>query len=128
MLTGVNMSQTIRVLGWSCVLVVFTVATAMAHLAATKTMPDADAVMVESPHHIQVWFTQDPDPSVSQLSLEGPAGDVELGDTTVADEKSLRAMVPDALAPGSYTVSWRTAGDDGHVRRGDFTFAVRGAN
>ena len=119
------MSHTIRVIGWSSVLVVFAVATAMAQLAATKTMPDADAVVAESPEQIQVWFTQDPDPAVSQLVLAGPAGEVELGDTTVADEKSLMAMVPRALAPGSYTVSWRTAGDDGHVRRGDFAFTVR---
>lgn len=122
------MSHTFRVLGWSSVLVVLAVATAMAHLAATKTMPDADAVVAESPQQIQVWFTQNPDPAVSQLALEGPAGEVELGDTTVADEKSLMAMVPRALAPGSYTVSWRTAGDDGHVRRGDFAFTVRGAD
>lgn len=122
------MCQTIRVLGWSSVLVVLAVATAMAHLAATKTMPDADAVVTESPQQVQVWFTQDPDPAVSQLALEGPAGEVELGDTTVADEKSLMAMVPQTLAPGDYTVSWRTAGDDGHVRRGDFLFTVRGAD
>ena len=122
------MSHTIRVLSWSSVLVVLAVATAMAHLAATKTMPNADTVVVESPPKIQVWFTQDPDPAVSQLGLEGPAGKVELGDTTVADEKSLMAMVPSALAAGSYTVTWRTAGDDGHVRRGDFVFTVRGAD
>ena len=122
------MSHTIRVLGWSSVLVLLAVATAFAHLAATKTMPDTDAVVAESPQQIQVWFTQDPDPAVSQLSLEGPAGAVELGDTKVSDEKSLMAMVPGTLAPGSYTVSWRTAGDDGHVRRGDFGFAVRAAN
>ena len=122
------MSHTFRVLGCSSVLVMLAVATAMAHLAATKTMPDADAVVAEPPSQIQVWFTQDPDPAVSQLVLEGPAGEVELGDTTVADEKSLMAMVPSALAAGSYTVSWRTAGDDGHVRRGDFAFTVRGAD
>ena len=119
------MSHTIRVLGWSSVLVVLAVATATAHLAATKTMPDADAVVAESPEQIRVWFTQDPDPAVSQLAMDGPAGEVELGDTTVANEKSLMAMVPRALAPGGYTVSWRTAGDDGHVRRGDFAFTVR---
>ena len=128
MLEGEIMSHTIRVLGWSSVLVVLAVTTALAHLAATKTMPDADAVVTESPQRIQVWFTQDPDPVVSQLALEGPAGEVELGDTTVADEKSLMAVVSGALAPGAYTVSWRTAGDDGHVRRGDFAFTVRGAN
>ncbi len=28
------------------------------------------------------------------------------------------------LPAGSYTVSWRGIGDDGHVARGDYTFAV----
>ena len=122
------MFHTIRVLGWASVIVVLAVATTMAHFAAIKTMPDADTVVVESPHQIQVWFTQEPDPAVSQLVLEGQAGDVELGDTTVVGEKSLVAVVPRPLAPGSYTVRWRTAGDDGHVRRGDFAFTVRGAD
>ena len=128
MCKGETMSHTLRMLGWSFVMVVFAVATAIAHLAPTKTMPDADAVVTESLHHIQVWFTQDPDPAVSQLSLEGPAGAVELGETKVADEKSLLATVPGSLVPGSYAVSWRSAGDDGHVRRGDFAFTVRVAN
>ena len=122
------MAHTIRVLGWSSVLVLLAVATTFTHLAATKTLPAADAVVTKSPQQIQVWFTQDPDPAISQLLLEGPSGAVELGDTKVSDEKSLMAMVPGTLAPGSYTVNWRTAGDDGHVRRGDFGFAVHAAN
>ena len=110
------------------VLVVVAVVTVMAHLAPTKTMPDADAVVTESPNHIQVWFTQDPDPAVSQLSLDGPTGSVELGKTTVASEKSLMATVPDSVRPGNYVAHWRSAGDDGHVRRGEFAFTVREAN
>ena len=122
------MAHTNRVLFWSSVLVLLAVATAFAHLAVTKTMPDADAVVTKSPQTIEVWFTQDPDPAISQLSLEGPSGTVKLGDTKVSDEKSLMAMISGTLAFGSYTVSWRTAGDDGHVRRGDFVFNVRAAN
>ena len=51
-----------------------------------------------------------------------------LGDTTVKEDKSLMAMIPSALADGNYTVKWRTAGDDGHPPRGDFTFTVRSAD
>lgn len=122
------MSHTLRMLVLPVVLVVVAVVTVMAHLAPTQTMPDTDAVITESPNHIQVWFTQDPDPAVSQLSLDGPAGTVELGKTTIAYEKSLMATVPESLSPGSYVAHWRSAGDDGHVRRGDFAFTVREAN
>ena len=122
------MSHSVRMLVLPVVLVVVAVVTVMAHLAPTKTMPDTDAVVTESPNHIQVWFTQDPDPAVSQLSLDGPTGSVELGKTTVASEKSLMATVPDSLRPGNYGAHWRSAGDDGHVRRGEFAFTVREAN
>ena len=122
------MSHSVRMLVLPVVLGVVAVVTVMAHLAPTKTMPDADAVVTESPNHIQVWFTQDPDPAVSQLSLDGPTGSVELGKTTVASEKSLMATVPDSLRPGNYVAHWRAAGDDGHVRRGEFAFTVREAN
>ena len=33
----------------------------------------------------------------------------------------------DESIPGSYTVNWRTAGDDGHVVRGTFEFTVASA-
>ena len=121
---GVHISDAVRTFSWSLVLVVAAVAIAMAHLAPTRTMPEAESVVTESPGQLQVWFTQDPDSAVSQLTLEGPDGQVEIGETTVAEEKSLVAMVPVQLAPGSYTVGWRSAGDDGHARRGDFAFTV----
>ena len=101
--------------------------TLSAHMAYSKSMPAKDATLSEAPDHLQVWFTPDPEPAVSQLSLEGPGGEVALGETTVGDEKSLVADLPAALAPGSYTVKWRSAGDDGHVMRGDFAFSVRAA-
>ena len=122
------MPHSLRAFGWAFVLVAITVATAMAHLAVTKTMPEGDAAVTESPDQVQVWFTQDPDAAVSKLTLEGPDGEVGLGETMVADEKSLVAAVPTELSPGSYTVGWRSAGDDGHVRRGEFAFTLRGTN
>lgn len=99
------------------------------HMALQKTMPEADAVLSESPGRIQMWFTQLPDPAVSRLTLEGANGQVALGDTEVVnDDKSLRAMLPSTLGAGAYTVKWRTAGDDGHIQRGEFAFTVRAAD
>lgn len=117
-----------KTLGWCLALVVVAVAVASAHMAVQKTMPEADAVLSESPHHIRIWFTQSPDPAISRLTLEGAGGAVDLGDTQVQDDKSLMAMLPSQLAAGAYTVQWRTAGDDGHTQRGDFAFTVRAAD
>ena len=71
-------------------------ATLSAHMAYSKSMPAKNATLSESPDHLQVWFTQDPEPAVSQISLEGPSGEIALGKTTVAAEKSLIASVPAA--------------------------------
>ena len=117
-----------KTVGWCLVLVVASVAIAAAHMAVQKTMPEADAVLSESPPHIQMWFTQSPDPVISRLTLEGAGGAVTLGDTEVRDDRSLVAMLPAKLGAGAYTVRWRTAGDDGHTQRGEFAFTVRAAD
>ena len=102
--------------------------TVSAHMAYSKSMPAEDAALAESPSELQVWFTQDPEPAVSQLSLKGPTGDIALGETMIASDRSIVAALEDTLGPGEYTVKWRSAGDDGHVLRGDFSFTVRAAN
>lgn len=117
-----------RAMVWCAILVVLSVATAVAHLRVDKTTPEADAMLTDSPQHIQVWFTQSPDPAISLLTLEGADGAIELGDTMIHDDRSLMAMLPSALAPGLYTVKWRTAGSDGHAQRGDFAFTVGAAD
>ncbi len=120
--------QKMKTLGCCLVLIVAAAAVATAHMAVQKTMPEADAVLVESPRHIRIWFTQSPDPVISRLILEGTNGEVALGDTKVQNDRSLTAMLPSKLEAGTYTVKWRTAGDDGHTQRGDFAFIVRAAD
>ena len=117
-----------KTVGWCLALVVASVAVAAAHMTVQRTMPEAGAVLTASPDHIQVWFTQSPDPLISRLALESANGDVALGTTEVRDDRSLVAMLPSRLAAGDYTARWRTAGDDGHTQRGEFAFAVRAAD
>ncbi len=119
--------RTMKTVGWCLALVAASVALVAAHMAVQRTMPEADAVLSESPQHIRMWFTQSPDPVISRLTLQSADGDVTLGKTEVRDDKSLMAMLPSKLAAGDYTVRWRTAGDDGHTQRGEFAFTVRAA-
>ena len=102
--------------------------TLMAHMRVQKTMPEDGAVLSGAPSRVQVWYTQAPAPAISQLLLEGADGAVALDETAIGDDKSLMAVLPTALAGGIYTVKWRTAGDDCHTQRGDFSFTVRAAN
>ena len=94
------------------------------HMRMTKSEPEADTVVPTAPSAIQAWFSQEPELAVSRLAMEGPDGRVELGDVRAGEEFSLVSDVPTSLGPGNYTVSWRTAGDDGHVVRGEFAFTV----
>ena len=78
----------------------------------------------ESPKIIQPWFSQSTELSVSNVGLEGPSGSVDLGDVQGTDDPtSFKATVPNSLGEGEYQVSWRTAGDDGHVLRGEYSFS-----
>ena len=113
-----------RTIGVGVFVVMLAVSVVSAHMALKKSMPEEGGVLSTPPDEIQLWFTQEPDPVVSSVSLGGPSGDVEIGETRVTAEKSVVVAVP-ALGPGTYVVSWRTAGDDGHVQRGEFSFAVQ---
>ncbi|MXZ73032.1 MAG: copper resistance protein CopC [Acidobacteria bacterium] len=117
-----------RIAACAALLIAAAVAAVSAHMAVSKTMPEADAALLISPSAIQVWFTQAPDPAVSRLALNGAAGEIALGELDIRSDKSLHAAVPSTLASGSYTVRWRAAGDDGHTQRGEFSFTVRAAN
>lgn len=97
---------------------------ALAHLKVTKTAPEKDQTLKEPVKAVRIWFTEDPDVALSQLRLMGPQGEVSLEHMHSMGDKDLMASVTDALAPGKYTVKWRTAGDDGHVQRGEWSFEV----
>jgi copper resistance protein C len=102
--------------------------TALAHMKAAKSEPAADSTVTSSPARVQVWFTQAPDPKLSKLEVTGPAGAVKLNGFRVNDDKSIVAAVDGTLANGRYRVRWQSAGDDGHVQKGEFAFSVKQAN
>ncbi len=95
-----------------------------AHNKLNRTEPKDGAMLGAPPAHVQLWFEEKPDPAVSMLELTGPSGKVALGPVHVMDDKSLMADISGTLAPGTYKVSWQTAGDDGHVSKGEFSFMV----
>jgi methionine-rich copper-binding protein CopC len=103
----------------------FTVGLA-AHLSVLKTMPADDTTVSPPPERVQVWFNQQPSPRISRLELRGPnSQEVDLGKLEVhGEDRSISAALPAPLPPGKYEATWRSAGDDGHVMRGTFTFTV----
>jgi methionine-rich copper-binding protein CopC len=99
-----------------------------AHLSVVKTSPAHDSAVEKAPAVVRVWFSQQPSARISRLELSGPRGAVPLGDlVTDEKERSIAAPIQGTLAPGRYEVTWRTAGDDGHVQRGTFSFTLAGS-
>jgi hypothetical protein len=99
-----------------------------AHAKLQKSEPAAGTTVAAPPKQIQLWFNEKLDVAVSKVELTGPAGKVELGPVHAMDAKSLMAAIGGKVADGAYTVSWQTAGDDGHVVKGDYTFTLKSAH
>ena len=95
-----------------------------AHMKVEKTEPAASAVVEAPLPHVQVFFSEAPDLSVSTLEIKGPSDKTHLVLLHVMD-KSLMAMVEGGMPDGAYTVSWQSAGPDGHIQKGDFSFTVK---
>ena len=89
-------------------------------------MPEADS-SIKSPSEVRLWFTEAPeDNTVSIRLVDGDRGLIEAGDVAqdMDDAKAFSIAMDHTLAAGPYSVTWRAIGDDGHVVRGDFKFAV----
>lgn len=94
------------------------------HLHLLRSSPAADSTVV-SPPAVQLWFTESPQLAVTSVRMTGP-GDraVRLGRVRAGAEHSVIASVQGRLAPGRYTIAWRTMSRDGHPMRGTIPFTV----
>ena len=102
-------------------------ATLWAHAHLVKSTPAANAQLTTPPDAIHLWFSEAPELAFTRIALIGPAGDtVPLRAATKdpKDRMEISVAIPTTLAAGKYTVSWRTAADDGHPTHGTFAFTV----
>src|SRR5687767_13125435 len=91
------------------------------HFSLVKSAPAKDQKFdaAAAPTRLQLWFSETPAAPASQIVLKRDAVDVALGKVVVvAKEKSIYADPVKPLEPGAYTLTWRAAGDDGHVMSG----------
>ncbi len=100
-------------------------AAAFAHLAVEGTSPEDGATLEGPVRTLRVWFNQAPDVPLSSLELEGPTGAMSVEGLHTMGEKDLMARVSGRMPDGTYTARWRTAGDDGHILHGQWTFTIK---
>lgn len=112
--------------GAAALVMAVAIAAATPHFGLSKSMPAA-GTSVSSPELLQLWFTQAPQEGSVTIRLLDAGGDmVETGEVERdgEDRKLMSVAVDGTLSGGTYTVSWRGIGDDGHVVRDDFEFSV----
>jgi hypothetical protein len=94
---------------------------AWAHARLTSSDPKADA-SVKSPSLVKLVFSESLEPAFSGAGLSDAAGkaipvSAAVGSTTIT-------LMPLALKPGKYTVTWHSVGHDTHRVTGSFRFTV----
>ena len=98
------------------------------HMALQKTEPAMDSTVTVAPTMLKLYWTQSPRIEVTQVRLWSAANKrVTLGTPKLSDASQLVLEVPITapVADGVYTVTWRTAGDDGHIMNGTYKFTYR---
>ncbi|WP_411279555.1 copper resistance CopC/CopD family protein [Gemmatimonas sp.] len=108
-------------------LLLFTPALAQAHGTLKSSVPAAGAHLGVAPRELRLTFTESPELTFTTLILRRADGSaVALGPLLVASDsrRAVIAAVQGALAAGTYTVEWKTAGADGHPVTGRFDFTI----
>lgn len=122
------MNRTLGILAIAVALLAPTRAWAHAHL--TRSDPAAGAQLATAPQVIRLWFSEQPELSMTFASLKDAAGNTfPLGaaERETSGHMGIVFPVSGTLPAGQYTLSWRTAASDGHPSNGKVTFAVLGA-
>ncbi|MEZ4681097.1 MAG: copper resistance protein CopC [Caldilineaceae bacterium] len=99
----------------------------MAHALLVRSTPAAGAELAAAPPAIDLWFSEPLEGRFSTVYLVDTAGvEIGKGDATVdAADPTHMTLVPPPLAPGIYTVVWRTLSSaDGHEWVGSFPLTL----
>ena len=96
------------------------------HNRLVRAEPGVDSTVAKSPAQIRLWFKEPPELAVSSIKLaDAAARPIATGAVKATDDKtSIAVAVTAPLPAGRYTVTWKTAGTDGHVIKGSFGFTV----
>lgn len=119
------MSRTLR-LALAFVLILCPVV-AWAHAHLRRSEPAGGSRITSSPQVIRLWFSEQPESSLTVISLKDASGKAFALTSPDNDRDNaliIAVGVSQPLPDGRYTVAWQTAGSDGHPSHGTFSFVV----
>jgi copper resistance protein C len=97
-----------------------------AHAFLKRAEPSVGSTAQTSPTEVQIWFTENLEPSFSTVQVFDASGrQVDKRDVHLdrSNRSLLQVSVPQ-LAAGTYKVVWRVVSVDTHVTKGSFTFRI----
>jgi methionine-rich copper-binding protein CopC len=99
---------------------------AMFHNHLVKSSPAAGETLKASPAEVRLWFNERPEVAFTSVTLltADSTKIVTIKAVQTNDSLAVAAPLPSPLKPGSYLVTWRTAGSDGHAIRGTYGFSI----
>ncbi len=117
-----------RTLRWGLALALLLCPTRVwAHAHFKRSEPAAGSRITNSPQVIRLWFSEQPELSVTFISMKDANGrqfPLTPPENDRGDPLTVFVRVSQPLLPGRYTVAWRTAASDGHPSHGTFSFVV----
>src|SRR5712691_7758186 len=119
------MSRTLRFV--LALALLFYPARAWAHAHLKRSEPAAGSRVTSAPQLIRLWFSEQPELSMTVVSLKDANGKefvLAPPENDRGDPLTISLRVPQALPAGRYTFTWRTAASDGHPSHGTFSFVV----
>ena len=101
-----------------------------AHAKLVRAIPAPGTVLRAVPPAVRLWFNEELEPSLSNLTVWGPRGVTAVSGTGGVDLNDLerKSMVArlNPLRAGTYTVRWKArSADDLAVTQGSYQFIVR---
>jgi len=120
------MNMRIRVVSTLALALALVLAAAVfGHILVEKTDPADGASLTATPRTLRVWFNRPPDVAESELELIGPEGELRLEGLHSMGENDLMVRVVGRVPDGEYTAKWKSQGDDGHSREGEWKFSFK---
>lgn len=100
---------------------------ANAHAHLVSAVPPAGGTVAAAPTEIDLTFSEQLNVKFTGIKITGPDGaEVKVDSEMLMDgDKTLMATLKEALAPGSYKVSWHALSQDGHKSQGSYDFIVK---
>jgi copper resistance protein C len=96
---------------------------ARAHAYLDHASPAVGSSVRTPPRLLQLWFTQNLEPSFSTVEVTGPNGSRVDQGARVDGANRMRVGIRPA-GPGSYHVHWRVLSVDTHTTEGSYSFRV----